>query len=413
MPSEKARISKRSIAQIPTVIESEYKLWDVDLKGFCVRAFPSGKRVYYVRFRRGRTQGWRKIANSDAMTPEQARHEARQLLAAVARGELKERNPTPTADEMTVEQLIERYLTEGRRDRPDKRESSWLNDKAYAENHIIPVLGKKKLKDLTPKLLAAYQQDVATGKSARRTGKKKSRGISGGPSAATHALRSLSTALTWAVEQEIIDSNPAFRVRKRQEPARQRFMSVEEAQRMFKAMDELLAEGDIIQDHADCLELIFLTGARKSEICQLKWMEVDFDRKMLILPPARHKTGGANAPKSIPLADRGIEILASRKGNDSEFVFPAPRSAAGHVVNVNYTWSKIRKRAKLDGFRIHDFRHAYASFAINAGMPLKMIGENLGHKRSSTTERYAHLLIDARRPVAEGVAKIYEMARKR
>ena len=64
-------------------------------------------------------------------------------------------------------------------------------------------------------------------------------------------------------------------------------------------------------------------------------------------------------------------------------------------------------KAGITDFRIHDLRHAYASFAINAGFSLKAIGENLGHARASTTERYAHLLFDARRPVSEVVANAY------
>ena len=72
---------------------------------------------------------------------------------------------------------------------------------------------------------------------------------------------------------------------------------------------------------------------------------------------------------------------------------------------------KIKERAKLDDFNIHDFRHAYASFAINDGVSLKEIGANLGHKKQSTTERYAHLLVETRRPVTEGVEAIYKQAK--
>jgi len=69
---------------------------------------------------------------------------------------------------------------------------------------------------------------------------------------------------------------------------------------------------------------------------------------------------------------------------------------------MSHTWEKIAARAKIKDFRIHDFRHAYASFAINAGESLKMIGATLEHQRASTTERYAHLLVDSQRPVADG-----------
>ena len=57
---------------------------------------------------------------------------------------------------------------------------------------------------------------------------------------------------------------------------------------------------------------------------------------------------------------------------------------------------------------ICELRHAHASFAIKAGSSLRAIGENLGHARASITERYAHLLLDARRPVSEVAANAYK-----
>ena len=191
-------------------------------------------------------------------------------------------------------------------------------------------------------------------------------------------------------------------------------MSKDEAKSLFFAIDSLLADKAITQDQIDCIELISYTAARRGEIQGLKWSEVDFERKILVLPPLRHKTGGENKPKVIPLSDRCIAILKPRHENwdrKTKFVFPSSRSRSGHIENVRHSWEKIQIVSGLDDFRIHDFRHAYASFAINAGQSLKMIGANLGHKKSSTTERYAHLLVDSRRPVADHVESVYESVR--
>ena len=83
-------------------------------------------------------------------------------------------------------------------------------------------------------------------------------------------------------------------------------------------------------------------------------------------------------------------------------------SMLGYIRDIRHSWLKICARMGLQDFRIHDLRHAYASFAINAGESLQNIGANLGHTRTTTTERYAHLVIDTRRPVADGVAAAYE-----
>ena len=60
-------------------------------------------------------------------------------------------------------------------------------------------------------------------------------------------------------------------------------------------------------------------------------------------------------------------------------------------------WSSIRKRAQLDGVRLHDLRHSFASDALNAGAPLAHVGAVLGHADQRTTARYAHVADEALR----------------
>lgn len=69
-------------------------------------------------------------------------------------------------------------------------------------------------------------------------------------------------------------------------------------------------------------------------------------------------------------------------------------------------WYRIRTIAGLDGvdgkkpFRLHDFRHSYASIGVSGGMGLPIVGKLLGQKNPSTTQRYAHLATDPLRRAA-------------
>lgn len=315
---------------------------------------------------------------------------------------------------LTLARLIDRYLEEGPIDRPDKRPSSWANDKCYLNNHARPLLGSLPVADIRARDISKFQNDVMNGLSAKSKCNARGRKLSGGRGAAVHAVRSLSAAFGWAVQSELIPDNPCNKIEKLQDGVRERYLSFDEARRLFNAIDELLAEGELSQTQVDCVSLISYTAARAGEIKGLRWEEVDFDRKLLILPPLRHKTGGTISPKVIPLTATCVEILMRRQKDPSrheEFVFPSKNSASGILQNIRHSWKKITKRAGLGNFRIHDFRHAYASFAINSGQSLKSIGANLGHRKSSTTERYAHLLVESRRPVAEGIEAIYKSAR--
>ena len=73
--------------------------------------------------------------------------------------------------------------------------------------------------------------------------------------------------------------------------------------------------------------------------------------------------------------------------------------------NIQDSWSRLRERAGLDGVRLHDLRHSYASRALALGESLSMIGELLGHRKVQTTARYAHL---ARDSVRESTARVAE-----
>ena len=72
----------------------------------------------------------------------------------------------------------------------------------------------------------------------------------------------------------------------------------------------------------------------------------------------------------------------------------AGRKPGSHLTDLQHPWRRIRERAGLDGVRIHDLRHSFASRALALGEGLPMIGKLLGHTQVQTTARYAHLARD-------------------
>jgi len=86
----------------------------------------------------------------------------------------------------------------------------------------------------------------------------------------------------------------------------------------------------------------------------------------------------------------------------SIFVFPAAKGG-GPLKTVRHDWAAICKAAKLEGVRVHDLRHSYASLLASAGLSLPIIGALLGHRQASTTFRYAHLLD---KPLREATGRV-------
>jgi integrase len=143
------------------------------------------------------------------------------------------------------------------------------------------------------------------------------------------------------------------------------------------------------------VRLLILTGARRGEILGLEWEHVDLDAACLRLSDS--KEGGA---KVIPLGAHALDVLA-RLPRRSSWVLPT--AAGDGPVSLSKPWNRIRKRAGLEDVRLHDLRHSFASVGVAGGDSLFIVGSILGHKRASTTERYAHLSDDPRRAATERI----------
>ena len=113
--------------------------------------------------------------------------------------------------------------------------------------------------------------------------------------------------------------------------------------------------------------LIF-TSARKGEIEQLKWREVDLASGYLNL--ADSKTG----QKAIPLNAGALQILHGQQRIESnDHLFPAHRGK-GFYEGTPKVWKNIRTVAGLEDVRLHDLRHSFASIAVSGGASLPIIG---------------------------------------
>lgn len=393
------RLTKRRIDAFESDRDEAF-LWDSEVKGFGVRLRSSGSRTFIVKYRMGSSVRRHTLGKvGSPYTVDEAREAAVELLRVVKSGEDPMKAKRAYNAAITVDQLIEAYLHEGRISKPDKRESSWRSDASVLHRHVSPLLGHRLARDLGRRDLEKLQADVLTGKTARNE-KTRSRGLAiirGGPGAAGTTIRSTAAMLAWAVVQEIIPFNPSIGVKKIATRRRERFLSTAEAHHMIDTLSELVAGEEIPESHAVIIRLLLFTGARKSEILNLTWGEVDLERGRILLPWHRSKTG----EKMIPLNSAAVaEIM--RRPRAGPYVFPAARGD-GPTVGLYKTWDRVREVAKLDGVRLHDLRHSFASFAAADGASLYLIGKALGHRQASTTERYAHLSDDPIRAVAEQV----------
>lgn len=396
------RISKRTVDALKSAQQKrDVVIWDNKLPGFGVRKKPSGVISYVIQYRNKHGTSRRyTLGKHGVLTAEEAREMAKDALADVRRGADPAESKSAVAKDLSARELCDLYLEEGPAEKPDKKASSWGTDRSNINRHIKPLLGRRRLNSLTRNDIVRFQRDVTEGKSAtdEKTGPRGRAIVKGGPGTAARATAVLGAILGFAVKRGLIAENPARGVQLNKQQHRERFLSDAE----FAQLGDALAEAEHNGLNASAiaiLRLLILTGARRNEICGLKWEWVDFERAALRLPDS--KTGA----RTIPLGAPALEVLASIKRDPKvEWVFPASRGD-GHFDGLPRIWRKIATAAKLEDVRIHDLRHSFASTSVASGSSLYILGKVLGHTQARTTEKYAHLGDDPVQAVADSTSR--------
>jgi len=417
----KVRLTKRVVDAFSCPPDStRATLFDAEVIGFSVEAMRTGRKFFRFQWKRKGKQGLETIGEYGSMTLEQARARATALRGRLYDGqnptEARQAEAAERVRAITVGDLIEKWLAEGRAAAPSKRESSWSTDTRKLRGHITPLLGSRPAREITKHDIETAQRQISEGATARDM-KTKAKGrsiVTGGQGAARSAVMSLSACFDWGIDQGIVDENPCLRVKKPKPRKLESFLSQAEANTLFTVLGDMVAAGELHSAFADMIRLLLLTGARKSEIQALQWSEVDFERHLIRLSRERSKTG----EKTIPLNKQAMNVLKARQSmlekcnvkNDAgearrAYVFPS-RLGAAYMVGLQKAWERVRTKAELGNARIHDLRHSFASFAAANGASLFLIGRALGHSQSQTTERYAHLRDDPLHALAAGVGEI-------
>jgi integrase len=408
----RARITKRTVDRMEPPDQGEARLWDTEIKGFMVRLYPTGRKVYALKCRVGRAQRVHTIGeHGSPWTPDEARKAALEALARARRGEDPNAERKAAKTSLTVSELLERYLSEGPATKPAKRASSWVSDASNLNRHIRPLIGAKVTDRVTKAEAARAIRDIMDRKTLAdvRTGPRGRARVTGGAGAARRTRTVAAAMFAWGIEHGLCKTNPFAGIALSAPPVRERFLTKEEAIGFVDAIARLESSGAISNSFADALRLLLLTGARKIEILGLRWKEVDFERRIVTLPPERSKAGGKTGARRIHLSPPALEILDRRRNRlnteraiRSGFVFPGSRGE-GHIIGLRKVFQRVCSEAKVSNTRIHDLRHTFASFAVADGASLFLVGKLLGHSSARTTERYAHLAGD---PLQEAVTSI-------
>lgn len=318
----------------------------------------------------------------------EAEREATQLKAAMDAGTFG--TAAPVRDTLTIGQLLDAYTREVLAHRPGGVRP---NDRYQLNSVRRPVVSlvtgeSRRFEDWrvedvsagTLELLRAALRPVAFVQHGHR------RTRIGGPTAANRGLRCLRTIFNWAVRVGYVDATPFKRhglttIKLTKEPHRTRRLHDGEGARLLAACGPHLRA---------VVEAALETGMRRGEVFGLRWADLDLVRGEIRLRPEATKT---RTGRTIPISARLRAVLDARRHDPAGAVLPPSAYVFGtatgeRVASVKTAWNAACRRAGSVGLHLHDLRREAGSRWLDAGVPLQVVRDWLGHTSVAQTSTY-------------------------
>lgn len=351
--------------------------WDTELRGFGVRVYPTGRKVFVLRLQRDGKDRLITIGPLGVFTAHTAHARACELLGKVYRGE----DPAPKAakdDALTWAEYAELWMR-----RHGEKTRSVKACRNRIDNRIVPNWGRLKLAEMTTESLARWHAAYS----------EKS------PYEANGVLTLISAMWERAKQWGLLPrdgpsyrANPVQGIPRNPDVKRLRYVSEIEMPYLIAAID-----ADRSAKVRAAIWLYMLTGMRKANILGLTWDRVDLTRGTVFVE--RTKSG---EPLLMPIPEHAVEILKElprQIGNTHVF---ASGKAGRHLEDLRVQWERVKKRTialaaiagvtiDVSDLHIHDLRHTVASWMAMSGESMLTISKVLTHKSIVMTQRYAHL----------------------
>lgn len=391
------KLTAGKIEKIKPPDQGQKLYWDSAVRGLGIRATPSAKVYIFqsrlngksIRVKIGDVSTW--LLDSNLPDKPGARQEARRLQSLIDKGvdpRLDKQNRLQeqvdaqlevTRQEITLAEVWPIYI--------EDRRPHWSQRHYYDHLHLSHLGGKKKKRGrgkTVPGALASlmpYRLVDITPKAIESWAKK---GAIKRPAQTRLAFALLRAFANWCEEQDAyrgLCNLSAFsgRIKKQTIPkaeARNDSLQKEQLPAWFAAVSK--CPNKII---AAYLQTLLLTGARREEILNLTWSDVDFTWKSMVI---RDKVDGT---RTIPLTPHVADLLI-RLPQRNNWVFSSPRSESGRLQEPRKAHTQVLEEAGIEGLTIHGLRRSFSNLSEWVEVPTGIVYQIMGHKPSATAERH-------------------------
>lgn len=380
-------------------------MWDSEVPRLAVRATRNGAKSFIFETKMDRRTIRRTIGSVSDWTVEAARNEARRLQTLVDQGidprtqdqerkDQAQRQQEQTALEQTslgsawedyIYYLSNSISPKTKRPRSDR----YIQDhhEVASPGGVIKKRGRGEtvqgplfpllavpLIELDDKKISSWLQEQASIR----------------PSSAAHAYRLLRAFFAWAKEDDayksITRSDACLSLKvKSQLPsstAKDDCLQKEQLQSWFSAVTAI--ENPVI---ATYLQILLLTGARREELAELKWENVDQRWSTLTIKDK------VESERTIPLTSY-VKSLITKLPHNNEWVFPSNSSSSGRLINATKAHTIAIKKGGLPHVSLHGLRRSFSTLSEWVECPAGITAQIMGHKPSAIAEKHYH-----RRPI--------------
>jgi integrase len=315
---------------------------DDSLPGFGVRVSPGGTKTFVVVY--GYSRERRSIGRYPVISLADARVEAKRMFAEVTLGQHR---PKRIPFEQALETFVSTHCAQKNRPRTAR------DTERLIRNHFAPKLARKSLDEVTTRDISSVTDKlIAAGK----------------PGAANHAFAAVRTFLRWSVRRRHINHSP---IEGLELPAkagsRERVLTDEE-------LAEVLTQAKLNGTFGLYMQLLILTGQRRTEIASLHAEMIDYGQRTITLPKWLCKN---NRDHAFPFEDMVAGIL---DGLPKEgLLFPARGNLEKPFSGFSAAKIAFDKECPVEPWTLHDLRRTFATGLQRLGIRIEVTEALLNH----------------------------------
>jgi integrase len=336
-------------------------LWDTYLPGFGLRISHGGRRTFMVMTRVNGKQRRLTIGRYGEVTLAEARQKARDTLEAASNG------VDPAAAERAAQQAAQRQ----------RRNTFQAVAEDYLQDHCRGLRSKAQIEarlrnDVLPEWADRAVSDIKRA-DVKELFRRKSRTA---PVAANRTLEVVRNLFNWALDEELVEYNPAQRIKPNPETPVERVLSDDELRRVWERA------GEVGYPFGPLVRVLILTGQRLRETAGMRWSDLDLEQGVWTIPADRSKSGRKHI---VPLPAPAVEVLDAlpRLG---DHVFSTGRAGDKPVEGFSKAKRRFDAGCDVTDWTYHDLRRTVGTGMARLRVDSFTRGRVFNHARQGVTD---------------------------